>query len=60
MEAVELPGLDVQLANHMESLRANLGQVHGVVPEILQSRAALRGLLANHLGAEQLEHVVLG
>ncbi|KAH6666498.1 CENP-Q, a CENPA-CAD centromere complex subunit-domain-containing protein [Plectosphaerella plurivora] len=60
MDSMQLPGLDIQLANHMESLRANLGQVDGVVPEILQSRAALRGLLASHLGAEQLEHVVLG
>ncbi|KAI0594284.1 CENP-Q, a CENPA-CAD centromere complex subunit-domain-containing protein [Biscogniauxia sp. FL1348] len=56
----ELRGLATQIGNHMESMRGNLQQIDGVVPEIARSRALLRAVLQKHLDREVLEGVVLG
>ncbi len=52
--------LGQQIGSHMESMRSNLGQIEGVVPAIARSRAALQGLLCEHLDPEQFEQVMLG
>jgi len=56
----ELFALSQQVANHMESIRANLGQIDGVLPAIGRSKAALQATLAKYLDREQYEQVVLG
>ncbi|KAI1491971.1 CENP-Q, a CENPA-CAD centromere complex subunit-domain-containing protein [Biscogniauxia mediterranea] len=56
----ELRGLAAQIGNHMESMRGNLQQIDGVVPEIARSRALLRAALQKHLDRDVLEGVVLG
>ncbi|KAL2214115.1 hypothetical protein CC79DRAFT_1352851 [Sarocladium strictum] len=49
-----------QLGGHAESMRANLEQAEGIMPEITKSRAALQSVLMKHLDKEQYERVVLG
>lgn len=49
-----------QLGGHAESMRANLEQAEGIIPEIAKSRAALQSVLMKHLDKEQYERVVLG
>lgn len=49
-----------QIGNHMESLRSNLQQIDGVLPAIVKSRAALQGVLHQHLDPAQYEQAVLG
>ncbi|KAI5925496.1 CENP-Q, a CENPA-CAD centromere complex subunit-domain-containing protein [Camillea tinctor] len=56
----ELRALAGQVANHMESMRGNLLQIDGVVPEIERSRALLRAALQKQLDEKVLESVVLG
>lgn len=56
----EFLALSTQLNGHMESLRSNLQQIEGVVPAIVQSKAALQTVLQRHLDAGQMERIVLG
>lgn len=56
----ELLALSQQIGNHMESMRSNLGQVEGVLPAIVKTRAALQGALCEYLDPEQYEQVLLG
>ncbi|KAI0181623.1 CENP-Q, a CENPA-CAD centromere complex subunit-domain-containing protein [Hypoxylon sp. FL1284] len=56
----ELGTVAGQIASHMESMRGNLLQMDGVVPEIAKSRGLLRAALQAHLDPEQLEDVTLG
>jgi hypothetical protein len=44
----------------MESMRGNLQQVEGVLPQIARSRAVLQELLHKHLDQDQYEQVILG
>ena len=60
LESEELKGLARQIGSHMDSMRANLQQVDGVVPQVVRSRAALQSLLFRHLDQEQYEQAVLG
>jgi len=52
--------LSGQIGSHMESMRANLQQLDGVVPAITKSRAALQDVLQKHVGAEQYQQLLLG
>lgn len=56
----EVEGLARQIANHMESMKGNFGQVEGVVDQIGKGKAALQGVLGKYLGVEAYESVVLG
>lgn len=44
----------------MESIRGNLQQAEGIVPQLARSRAALQDVLFRHLGQGQYEQVILG
>lgn len=52
--------LAAQLAGHAESMRSNLAQADGILPELGRSRAALQAVLLRHLGQGPYERVVLG
>lgn len=56
----DLLAISQQIGNHMESLRSNLQQIDGVLPAIVKSRAALQGVLHQHLDPAQYEQTVLG
>ncbi|KAK0740539.1 CENP-Q, a CENPA-CAD centromere complex subunit-domain-containing protein [Schizothecium vesticola] len=56
----DLVAISQQIGNHMESLRSNLQQIDGVLPAIVKSRAALQGVLHQHLDPAQYEQTVLG
>ncbi|KAJ4860903.1 CENP-Q, a CENPA-CAD centromere complex subunit domain-containing protein [Trichoderma breve] len=56
----ELKSLALQLSDHMESIRSNLQQADGIVPQLARSRAALQDVLFRQLSQEQYERVVLG
>lgn len=56
----DLVAISQQIGNHMESLRSNLQQIDGVLPAIVKSRAALQGVLHQHLDPAQYEQAVLG
>lgn len=43
----------------MESIKANLEQISGVVPAIARSKAALQQVLLKHLDNEKYESVLL-
>ncbi|UKZ77282.1 hypothetical protein TrVFT333_005002 [Trichoderma virens FT-333] len=55
-----LKSLALQLSDHMESIKSNLQQADGIVPQLARSRAALQGVLFRQLSQEQYERVVLG
>jgi hypothetical protein len=55
-----LQPLALQLGGHVDSIRTNLEQAQGLVPQIGRSRAVLRDILLRHLDQEQYEQVVLG
>lgn len=44
----------------MESIKSNLQQTDGIVPQLARSRAALQDVLFRQLNQEQYERVVLG
>lgn len=44
----------------MESMKANLQPLNGVVPAITKSKAALQQVLLKHLDDEHYESVLLG
>ncbi|EHK15513.1 uncharacterized protein TRIVIDRAFT_164757 [Trichoderma virens Gv29-8] len=56
----ELKSLALQLSDHMESIKSNLQQADGIVPQLARSRAALQDVLFRQLSQEQYERVVLG
>ncbi|KAL6864159.1 CENP-Q, a CENPA-CAD centromere complex subunit domain-containing protein [Trichoderma novae-zelandiae] len=60
LEDPELKALALQLSDHMESIKTNLQQADGIVPQLARSRAALQDVLFRHLSQEQYERVVLG
>ncbi|KAL2185501.1 hypothetical protein L209DRAFT_766245 [Thermothelomyces heterothallicus CBS 203.75] len=60
LQEEELLALSQQIGNHMESMKNNLSQIEGVLPAIARSRAALQGVLCEHLDPEQYEQVLLG
>lgn len=60
LEDPELKSLALQLSDHMESIKSNLQQADGIVPQLARSRAALQDLLFRQLNQEQYERVVLG
>jgi len=60
LENDELKALTRQVGSHMESMRANLQQVDGLVPQLVRSRAALQALLFRHLDPDRYEQAVLG
>ncbi|KAL7974560.1 CENP-Q, a CENPA-CAD centromere complex subunit domain-containing protein [Trichoderma sp. SZMC 28014] len=56
----ELKSLALQLSDHMESIKNNLQQTDGIVPQLARSKAALQDVLFKQLDQEQYERVVLG
>lgn len=60
LQEEELLTLSQQIGSHMESMKNNLSQIEGVLPAIARSRAALQGVLCEHLDPEQYEQVLLG
>ncbi|KAK7457447.1 hypothetical protein CaCOL14_001532 [Colletotrichum acutatum] len=60
LEDDELRGLAGQVGSHMESMRANLQQIDGVVPQIVKTRAALQDVLFEHLDQQSFENVLFG
>ncbi|KAF6800176.1 kinetochore protein fta7, partial [Colletotrichum sojae] len=60
LEDDELRGLAGQVGNHMESMRNNLRQIEGVVPQIGRTRAALQHVLFKHLDQQTYENVLFG
>ncbi|CAM1509062.1 Fc.00g028010.m01.CDS01 [Cosmosporella sp. VM-42] len=52
--------LALQLAGHVESIRSNLQQADGIVPQIRHSRAALQDVLFRYLERGSYEQVILG
>ncbi|CAK7242737.1 MAG: hypothetical protein STHCBS139747_004236 [Sporothrix thermara] len=49
-----------QLSSHMDSMKANLQQIDGVVPAIIKSKSALQHVLHEHLDPLQYERIMLG
>ncbi|KAJ9138635.1 hypothetical protein NKR23_g8385 [Pleurostoma richardsiae] len=60
LEDEELVSLSRQIHSHMESMKSNLQQIDGVVPAIVKSKAALQGVLFQHLDAQQYAGILLG
>lgn len=60
LQEEELLTLSQQIWSHMESMRANLGQIEGVLPAIAKSKAALQGTLCQYLDPEQYHQVLFG
>ncbi|OLN86666.1 hypothetical protein CCHL11_03772 [Colletotrichum chlorophyti] len=60
LEDDELRGLAGQVGNHMESMRNNLKQVDGVIPQIVRTRAALQDVLFKHLDQHSYENALFG
>ncbi|WDK10570.1 hypothetical protein CGRA01v4_01849 [Colletotrichum graminicola] len=60
LEDDELRGLAGQVGSHMESMRNNLQQIDGVLPQIVRTRAALQDVLFKHLGQQNYENVLFG
>ncbi|KAK2004280.1 hypothetical protein LX36DRAFT_650061 [Colletotrichum falcatum] len=60
LEDDELRGLAGQIGSHMESMRNNMQQIDGVVPQIVRTRAALQDVLFKHLDQQSYENVLFG
>ncbi|CAI6097013.1 unnamed protein product, partial [Clonostachys chloroleuca] len=56
----EIKDLALQLGGHVESIKANLKQTEGLLPQLSLSKAALRGVLYQHLTQAQYEKVLFG
>lgn len=59
LEEGELKELALQLSGHVDSIRSNLQQAEGLVPQLHSSSASLRSVLSRHLDAGQYDKVVL-
>lgn len=55
IEDEEIKSLSRQLGSHVESMRGNLQPIASLLPAITRSRAALQGVLHNHLGPQQYD-----
>ncbi|KAK1596623.1 CENP-Q, a CENPA-CAD centromere complex subunit-domain-containing protein, partial [Colletotrichum navitas] len=60
LEDDELRGLAGQVGSHMESMRNNLQQIDGVLPQIVRTRAALQNVLFKQLDQQNYENVLFG
>ncbi|CAH0041342.1 unnamed protein product [Clonostachys solani] len=56
----EIKELALQLGGHVESIKANLQQTEGLLPQLSLSKAAVRGVLYQHLTQAQYEKVLFG
>ncbi|KAL1898693.1 hypothetical protein Cpir12675_001800 [Ceratocystis pirilliformis] len=56
----EVCDLARQVANHMESIRGNMAQIEGIIPQIGRTRAALQVVLTKNLDTKQVQTVMLG
>ncbi|VUC22814.1 unnamed protein product [Clonostachys rosea] len=56
----EIKELALQLGGHVESIKANLQQTEGLLPQLRLSKAAVRGVLYQHLTQAQYEKVLFG
>ncbi|KAL2886941.1 Kinetochore protein fta7 [Ceratocystis lukuohia] len=56
----EVRDLARQVANHMESIRGNMAQIKGIIPQIGRTRAALQVVLTKNLDTKQVQTVMLG
>lgn len=52
--------LSRQLASHMESMSGNLAQIGGLLPAMMETRAALQVILQQTFDSVKYEDVVLG
>jgi hypothetical protein len=52
--------LSRQISSHMESMKGNLAQVHGVLPALAEGKATLQSVLQRQLDHTQYEKVLLG
>jgi len=50
--------LGIQLSGHLESIQTNMAQLDGLAPELERSSAALRSVLARHLGGDEYQRVL--
>jgi len=55
-----LEPLALQLAGHVDSIRGNLQQAEGVMPQLDRTKAALQDVLQRYLDADAYEHVLFG
>lgn len=60
LEDEDLATLSQQIGSHMKSMKENLKQIEGILPAIVQSKAALQHVLLQHLDEEQYDNVLLG
>ncbi|KOS22152.1 hypothetical protein ESCO_002202 [Escovopsis weberi] len=56
----DVKDIGLQLGSHAESIRNNLRQTEGILPQVSRSRAALQDVLFRYLDQEQYEHVLFG
>jgi hypothetical protein len=56
----EMTTLTMQVSSHIESMKANVVHVKGLLPLIDESDASLRAVLFKHLPREVYEETVLG
>ncbi|KAF5642700.1 cylicin II [Fusarium sp. NRRL 52700] len=55
-----LEPIALQLADHVESIRGNLQQADGLIPQLSRTKAALQDVLQQYLDEGTYEQVVLG
>ncbi|KAK5997235.1 hypothetical protein PT974_02589 [Cladobotryum mycophilum] len=55
----EVKTLGLQLNNHIDSIKNNLQQTDGIIPQLSRSRAALQDVLFRYLDQGQYENVLL-
>ena len=55
-----MQSLATQLGGHMDSMRNNLKQAEGIMPQLARSRAGLEDVLLSHLDEAQFEQVLFG
>lgn len=60
LENGELKNLALQLSGHMDSIKTNLQQTDGLLPQMASTKSALRLALLQHLDQKSAEKAVLG
>jgi hypothetical protein len=60
IENGEIKDLALQLSGHMDSIKTNLQQVDGLLPQMAHTKAALRRVLNQHLDQKSYQKAVLG